>query len=142
MPRREYLLRVVCAENGCSENALYRYDYKADYTASRRRYEVEHPWKCTRHSSPERNLRPDNTAVSGTYIATEKFTEIRGEQHSLGLFWVREGAETGNGFSHSDVHTAFAKDFPAGTRLVVTAYVETPEQAAIAAAAESGGVSS
>lgn len=142
MPRREYLLRVVCAQDGCRENALYRYDYKADYSEAYRRHNHEKPWKCIRHSDPDRNLRLDNTAVSGVFVATEKFIDVHGgEQKSIGLFWMPEGApggSSGNGFDHSSVHSAYAEDFPVGTRLVITAYVETPAQAAIAAATEAG----
>lgn len=139
-PRREYYLPLRCGSQGCTERQTYHYDRKSDQADSSRHYR-EHPWLCIQHSNPDKFLTVDNPANSVVFVATERFTTIRAEQHSLGLFWVREGTEASvrasvSGFDFSSAHSAHAKNFPVGTRLVVTAYTETPEQAEIARQAD------
>ena len=134
MSRRGGTVQIRCHTENCRETTLVAYDLQ------RERREIAtssyyQNWKCARHAKPERYLTPDNTANSVVLVATEKFyAGLRGEQKSLGLFWVPEGKDTGSGYNFSEAHVAEAKNFPAGTRLVITAYVETPEQAEISRA--------
>lgn len=54
-------------------------------------------------------------------------TVLISHEETYGLFWRAEGQEKGgNGFVFGNGFKAFAKDFPAGTRLTVTARVELP----------------
>ena len=119
MPRREYRTTFRCAEPGCREVQLYVHSTRADEAASWRR-QAEHPFKCSRHRKPEQNLRPGNEKTSSVLVATR----LNGLDK---LFWVPEGAETGSGFAFGPgCFTAYADDFPAGTRLVLTAEVLSP----------------
>lgn len=132
MSRREYRHTVRCAEKPCPEYSFRVYETRADERAGLER-QRKHPWRCTRHDKPHEVLRPDNTAVQHTPIATAK-DNIPGC-----LYWIPEGGTTGSGFAHGPGFKAHADDFPPGTWLVVTAYVETPEQAAIAAEVDAAG---
>lgn len=139
MGRRGGTITFRCVEPGCKESCFYEWDTRREETDLYSRYNGK--WRCIRHSNPEENLRPGNTARSVVLVATRKFSDSTlrsGERIDLGLYWIPEGGSSGSGFNHSAAHTAYAEDFPEGTRLVVTAYVETPEQAAIAAATEAG----
>lgn len=142
MSRRGGTITFRCIEPGCKESCFYDWDTRREETELYGRYHGK--WRCTRHSNPEKNLRPDNTAVQAVLVATRKFSNSTlrsGERIDLGLYWIPESGASGSGFDRSEAHTAYAEDFPEGTRLVVTAYVETPEQAAAAASAD-GAVSS
>ena len=96
-------------------------------------------WKCTRHAQPDKLLTLDHPAVSAVLVNTKVMTtDMRGEPKFLQMSWRAEGDTSGSGYSHSAAHNAYAEDFPEGTRLVITAYVETPEQAAVAASTDTG----
>jgi hypothetical protein len=134
MARRGGVLTRVCVADACRETTRISYSSKREANELLAR-DFYKNWKCNRHAQPEKVLSAENTANSVVLIATRRtYKNHRGEERDLGLYWVQEGTEqSGNGFNFSDAHKAYADDFPEGTRLVVTAYVETPEQAAIAA---------
>jgi hypothetical protein len=110
MARREYPLRFECSHQGCKESANYRYSTRRELADS---FELKNysggRWKCLRHSDPDRVLSPDNLQTCA---------EIVVEQREYGRYFGSMGLLTGPGF------LAYAKDFPAGTKLIVTARIE------------------
>ena len=136
MPRREYRASFKCAEHGCRETQFYAVSTRRDETelyASQKR----HPYRCTRHANPGRNLRPGNESVTHVLVATRLPSRLPdtypynlkpGWEWLDGLFWVPEGGTTGSGFVFGEGFNAHASDFPEETRLVVTAQIELPDQ--------------
>jgi hypothetical protein len=124
MTKRGGVLQFRCKAEGCRESALISYDSKREAAELRARpYYID--YRCTRHSTPDKVLAPESGARQVVLVCAEE---------TYGRFWRAEGETTGgNGFSFSEAHKAWAKDFPPGTRLYVTAYVVTPEQAALEA---------
>lgn len=119
---------VYCDAEGCRESTLYQ--VPAIKQEARDLWEQRYrDWKCTRHANPDRLLSHDNPTRQVVLVATEKVdVDHKGVSTPLGLHWVREGKTSGSGFNFSDAHIAYAGDFPEGTRLVITAHVETPGQ--------------
>ena len=117
MARREYSIRYNCAETGCSE----RYRTVADTRALERDIRVryaKHPWRCTRHTYPDEVLSASNTTRTTVLTAQrlERYPDLPD------LFWGES-----SGFSFGPGFKAYAKDFPPGTKLIVTARIELPE---------------
>ena len=125
MSRREYLLTFRCKHEGCTERTTYRYDTQRDLRESwaRKTYETK-GWLCVRHNAPNEVLSIDNP---------ETTFEVTSRQTEHGCYFGSHGFMHGPGFK------MFANDFPAGTKLVVTARVELPAAAEIARAAASIG---
>lgn len=125
MPRREYYLRVNCAHEGCREHSNYVFDRRADEQAERERVR-KHGWRCVRHTQPDHVLSPDAQVREAVLAIYE--TDFGYPNQGVHRFWVPEGAtKGGNGFVYGPGFKAFAKDFPVGTRLIVTARIEIPE---------------
>jgi hypothetical protein len=121
MPRREYFLRLACAHEGCAERSYYVFDRREDQRRQERHLRKVGGWRCVRHTNPDAVLSDDNKAREQVLVsyATDH-----------GKFWRLEGTEkSGGGFEYGPGFKAFAKDFPVGTRLVVTAHVELPSEA-------------
>lgn len=128
MARRRTTQRVVCAHEGCNESAWYEYDTQREAREAAQR-RAKTPYLCSRHSAPDKVLGPDNRERVHVLVATK--VPSRNGEFLPGLFWRDEGSErSGSGFVYGPGFKAFAKDFPEGTRLVVTARI---------APAESGG---
>ncbi len=109
--------RAICTHPGCTETAFWTFDTAKQAAAH---YKTRENWKCGRHSNPERNLSLDRLEIV-TVLTNEKVM-YRDTDTVLGLFW--------NGFSgltHGDGYRAEAKDFPEGTKLIVTARIELPK---------------
>jgi hypothetical protein len=119
MSRREVLHRDVCAQEGCSDTTFTRFDTQREYREfmqPRREYGTK--YRCSRHREPEKNLRPDNLTTTAVLTATRS---------GSGTFWYPEdGPQTGSGYTHGPGFNAHAEDFPEGTKLTITAQVETP----------------
>jgi hypothetical protein len=115
--RREVTHRATCAEPDCAESAFWTYDNQADRRDHLRRL-AESPWRCTRHTQPGEVLSIDNAERSHVLTAT-RLPHL--PDH---LFWMTDGAKSGSGFVFGPGFKAFAKDFPEGTRLVITVRVE------------------
>lgn len=115
MAKREWPLRFTCAHPDCRETTMFRYDTRRDLEAS---YELRHyggnRWKCLRHSNPDRVLSSGNP---------ETRAEIVIEQKEYGKYFGSSGFVSGPGF------LVYAEDFPVGTKLIVTARIELPEEA-------------
>lgn len=121
MPRREYRSTVRCAAEGCRETTFYIYDTRRDEAegiALRNKW----PWKCYRHSKPEEVLGEHNRVSEVVLTRTRRPGDLWVNE----AFWLSDG-DRWNGLSSGPGFRAFAKDFPLGTRLVVTARIEYPE---------------
>lgn len=137
MGRRTYSTTLVCAErpNGCTETSFFESSTQRERRESEAYY-AKRPWRCTRHVKPDELLTPTNVAERTTVLTASKVeTTIRsiydtapGPRYLDGLFWREEGQEgASSGFVYGPGFKAYAKDFPEGTRLVVTARIELPE---------------
>lgn len=113
MAKREWPLRFKCKHPGCAEAVTYRYDTRRELSESfeLRAYGGDKGWACLRHSEPEKVLSATNQ---------ETRFEVVSDQKEYGRFFGNNGLVTGPGF------LAYAKDLPAGTKLIVTARIELP----------------
>lgn len=116
MGRREYHIRLVCAESGCRETSFTVAQTREEEREIRERY-ARNPYQCTRHTQPEKVLSPDNP--KRVTVLTARQSE---HPHLDRLFW-----DGSSGFSYGPGFKAFAQDFPPGTQLVVTAEVVLPD---------------
>jgi hypothetical protein len=122
MSRRKPNHRTTCAEPECRESAFWEYDRVADMRNHLRDL-AKNPWRCTRHTKPDEVLGLGNRVRTQVLVASE--SEQRIPDH---LFWIPESGTTGSGFTYGPGFKAYANDFPAGTRLVITARIEPPEE--------------
>jgi hypothetical protein len=124
MAKRDWPLRFKCAHEGCDEHVTYRYDTLRDLKSS---FELKHygekGWRCVRHSRPDEVLSAENV---------ETRIEIVNREESHGRYFGSSGFVSGPGFK------VFAKDFPPGTKLIVTARVELPDAASIERSSDRG----
>lgn len=137
--RRTYTTTLRCTEakNGCTESSFYESTSRREHDESAQWY-AKHPWQCYRHSRPDEVLSAENPETREVLVATEVYyTNYRGERTFNGLFWgsgseekARSGSLSGPGFR------AICKDFPPGTRLIVTARVEIPESPSVSSQEE------
>ena len=112
MSRRAYTIQLSCAETGCREWTFSEASTRAEEREIRERY-AKRPYRCYRHTRPNDVLSVDNDATTVT------LTNVEGRS---GRYWDgRNGLLSGPGFR------AIAKDFPSGTRLIVTAQIVLPE---------------
>lgn len=107
---------VVCSHPDCHEKGRYGFDTKKEAREwSMRKREN---WTCTRHSLPDEVLSIRRIEI--TTVLESKHIEGLSE-----LFWIGSG-KSGNGFAHGTGYRAWAKDFPEGTKLEVTARIILP----------------
>ncbi|MEV6897483.1 hypothetical protein [Amycolatopsis sp. NPDC051372] len=118
MSKREYYIHLNCIP-GCKETSFSVVPNMRERAEAMARY-AKNPWRCFRHGKPDEVLSADNAKTTATVVVCEE---------TYGKFWREEGQERGgNGISYGPGFRAIAKDFPAGTRLTITAVVETPEE--------------
>lgn len=114
MPRRDWSLDYVCGHDGCRETVTYRYQTKRDRTDS---FEVRNfsngRWRCIRHANPSEILSSMNCETRHELVVNEL---------PYGKFFGNAGFISGPGFK------AFAKDFPVGSKVVVTAQLILPDE--------------
>jgi hypothetical protein len=143
---RRQTVRVDCAAEGCRECAWYEYDTKTEAREAFQRRQ-EYPYRCYRHSRPDEVLSADNPQTEVILVASKiqsygyernlaqyEARKARGDRYLGsppqefidGLFWLRNGTGSGSGLTHGDGYRAIARDFPEGTRLVVSARIEYP----------------
>lgn len=115
----KYSVRAECGHPDCREVAHYEADTRKDQTRLYEKYGNK-KWRCTRHSNPEQVLSVANPKTTVEKTSEEKFYE----GSSIGNFWGSMGFMSGPGFR------AWAKDFPAGTTLRVTAEILLPSSEA------------
>lgn len=114
MSRREWPLRFVCGHDGCTESANYRYQTKRDLMESfELRNYSDGRWRCVRHSKPDEVLSATNKKTRAELVV---------EQKEHGRYFGHSGFTFGPGFK------AFAKDFPAGSKIIVTATLVLPQE--------------
>lgn len=127
---RERSTTVRCAETGCRDSTFYIYTSQREY-AEIMQAQQRRPYKCSRHRAPDEVLRPDNLDRVHVLVASKVPFESRYNPDKKwldGLFWLEAGAERGgSGLLSGPGFRAHASDFPEGTRLVVTAHIELPE---------------
>jgi hypothetical protein len=145
MARRRVTSRVNCAKPGCREMAHFEYDSQRERAESERR-RLEFPWRCYRHSAEEEVLSAENP-VRETVLTVAQPRNPRYERDlddyrravARGSDFAREPSEfydflswegASGGIVSGPGFRAIAKDFPAGTRLVVTVRVEIPGEVA------------
>lgn len=116
MGRRLISEVVRCAEEGCRETAYYEHSSQRE-AAESRAWRAKHPYRCLRHTRPDEVLSEDSIERVGTLTV---------HQETYGRFWRSEHDKSGSGTVTGPGFKAFAKDFPPGTRLVVTARIELP----------------
>lgn len=123
MPRRQSYRRV-CVHSGCSEVSF------TEYTSGRELDGIGTSWKCLRHREPDRVLsagNPETTAVLTLHPRYIDGYHREDPPQLVGHFWGPESADKGHdGIVSGPGFQAFAKDFPPGTRLIITARVELP----------------
>lgn len=111
--KREWPLSFDCAHPGCREKVRYSYETKRDLQESfELRVYSGGKWKCSRHSNPERVMSPDNL---------ETHFEAISDERPHGKYWGQSGLMIGPGYY------AECKDFPAGTKIIITARIELPK---------------
>jgi hypothetical protein len=136
MPRRrDYFLTLRCPTPGCTEQpTVYGYTTQRDYRDAVKRY--GHTFACLRHRKPGEVLDPaDNPRTSITYVSVglTRYSTVDKKHYPIGLFWVTEQElatsddPTGSGSLYGPGFKAWAKDFPEGTRITVTAEATLPE---------------
>lgn len=113
MSRREWTFTGTCGHEGCNERFTYRYPTRRDLVES---FEVKNysngRWRCMRHNRPNEVLSAANPTTTH---------ELLVEERPYGRYFGHQGAIFGPGFK------AFADDFPAGAKIIVTAQLVLPE---------------
>jgi hypothetical protein len=108
--------RCICAHEGCTDGITY------SYASVRERreadvYYAKRPYRCIRHAKPNEVLSPKDLERTTEFVNGRSITYPELDD----LFWNDGGSfEYGPGFK------AFAKDFPIGTKLIITARIELP----------------
>jgi hypothetical protein len=114
MSRRPSIVRFKCGHPGCEEFARYEADNRQHAIDLEKRYGFG-KYRCVRHSQPDSVLSVDKPKI---------VDELRSIEKPNGLYWGKETAFSG--FAHGPGFKAFAKDFPDGTVLRVTAEIILP----------------
>lgn len=114
MARRRYPYRTECAHPGCGEHSHYEFHSRRELD-QHLKWQPRGTWKCVRHDRPSDVL---STANAKTVAEYTNFSEPHGK------FWGLE--RPSNGFMSGPGFRAFAEDFPAGTRVRVTAELILP----------------
>jgi hypothetical protein len=116
MAKRQHIFTARCGHESCKECGHYNAATNAEYSDLSKRY-GNGKWRCVRHSMPESVLSITNN------IRTQDMVNkpVLYDEKLLGLFW-----DGSSGFLSGPGFRAFAKDFPEGTVLRVTAEVILP----------------
>lgn len=121
--RRPLSYRVKCGHEGCAEIAFYAPHNRKEYADLDRMY-GNGRWRCTRHTQPNEVLGPEDRI---------KTFEIESRQEPYGLYFGNFGFLSGPGFK------VWAKDFPVGTKIKVTAEVILPDTSSSLTSNKPGG---
>lgn len=108
----KYVARAQCGHDGCKEFAFFDAYTRKEQREIEQRY-AHGNWRCMRHT------RQDETLSLGQLTRT---TEIVSRQEPHGRYFGHSGFVSGPGFK------LWAKDFPAGTKLRVTAEIILPDE--------------
>ena len=108
------IISFKCSEAGCNEYARYEYDSRKEAEQLQGRY-GNGQWKCLRHLDACKILSLINLKTVCNF-------ESQANESLKKCFW-----DTGSGFCSGPGFRAWAKDFPAGTKIIVTTEVVLPE---------------
>lgn len=122
MPRGDYRQTIRCAAPGCRETITYRHETRRDEAASIKS-QRQSPWKCSRHLMPDEVLGPGREAITSVLTVTPQPDARSWEPSAI---WAAPGWPFRSGSIHGHGFQAFASDFPAGTRLEITARILPP----------------
>lgn len=125
MPRR-YTMTLRCAEPGCRETSFCETESRREEAEAYARY-AKYPYRCYRHIRPDEVLSAENSSTEATLTASET---------KYGIYWGVTPDKASNGLVSGPGFRAIAKDFPPGTRLIVTARIELPSAAASVTASD------
>ena len=125
MPRR-YTMTLRCAEPGCRETSFCETESRREEAEAYARY-AKHPYRCYRHTKPDEVLSAENSTTTAVLTAS---------QGKHGIYWGVTPDKATSGIEHGPGFRAIAKDFPPGTRLIVTARIEFPAVSASVAASD------
>lgn len=114
---REHTVRFKCGHPGCDEVGIFSCSTRAESADLQRRYHPDR-WRCVRHTRPDEVLGTSN-------LRREQVQTVFAEKH--GNYWGTEKAVTG--FIFGPGFKAYACDFPAGTRIRITAEILPAEDA-------------
>lgn len=120
MSRREYSLSRKCSHEDCKEYAHWSYATQKEL----REYSIKHSkWTCLRHSYPNKVLSFDNPKTEEIVTAKKSlnYPELPN------LFWFTEDGKGGSGFNSGNGYKIYAKDFPEGTKIKITAEIINPQ---------------
>lgn len=116
--KRQITLNVKCSQDGCREYAHYECSSRREYSEL---YERKKNWLCNRHSSPNEVLSLENTDAKQVLFVAET---------QIGKFWQLEKdfgtSKMQSGFQYGNGYRAWAKDFPVGTKLIISAQIIKP----------------
>lgn len=118
MGRRKHYMDDQCKHDGCTKRSLNLFDRSDDYNAERKRRN-KHPWACLRHTQPDETMGTDNRLRVFEAVAQRSVRYPELDE----LFWG-----DGSGFVPGPGFRAWARDFPPGTRLRVTAEILLPDE--------------
>src|ERR1700752_3791400 len=118
---RRYTMSLRCAQDGGRETIFAESSTRAEEAESRAWY-AKHPYRCYRHTRPDEVLSAENRATTAELTAHQTYrTDRRGETIPLGTYWGVTAEKAHSGSVDGPGFKAIAKDFPPGTRLIVTA---------------------
>ena len=100
----------TCTKDGCD-----RREWKRD------EFLGKGPFLCSRHLLPERVLSQENRERTGVLTAASY-------PSGNGMFWMKADGLASTGYESGPDWNAYADDFPPGTRLIITARIELPEE--------------
>lgn len=115
--KREVNHNKKCAHEGCKEVGWFRFDTRREYTEWYKR-RGNKPWLCVRHTRPDDVLSAENLKRE-TVLISEK---SKNYPHLPDLFWGGSSV-----FCYGDGFKAYARDFPEGTKLKITAEIILPD---------------
>lgn len=110
------MLHFKCGYKGCSEVGHFESDNRAETIRLQKKY-GNGKYRCFRHSKPDEVLSEDNLHRETTYVVGKS---AKYPHHNKLYFDGGRGVVTGPGFK------AYASDFPAGTKVIVSVDVILP----------------
>lgn len=113
----KYYTKRKCTHEGCKEFSITNH---RTYKEMREYQSTKKKWTCPRHSHPEKVLSIENNNTVETLIV---------ESTDNGQYWRKLGSQNlSSGFQHGNGYRAWAKDFPVGTKLIVSTQIITPKR--------------
>ena len=118
MSKRERYVRFICGHEGCEERGMYSYSNKGELKRLAEEYGGG-KYLCCRHTNPGEVLSCSNLKNQKILMAdkSERFPDLPN------MYW-----DDGHGFAFGPGFKAYSNDFPAGTKLVITAEIILPNK--------------